>query len=109
MRVGRFWFRLPVVEGPLPLRDLRPRFVDDEDPVVGAVVAVLSDHPLQTLALAAVLGTRPAHGELRVAAARLAAELAEVPVAGRALVALLARDARLAAALTRVQVALGRV
>ena len=71
-----------------------------------AVVAVLSDDARQALALPRLLVARAADGEVGVAAAALAAVRAQVPEAGHAAVALLPYHARLAAALTCLEVAL---
>ena len=60
------------MERSLPFRDLCPRFIDHQDPVVRAVVTILPDHAFQALTLPSVLGTGPAHRKLGVAATGLA-------------------------------------
>ena len=70
------------------------------------MVTVLSYDARQTLALARLLVARPADGEVGVAAAPLAAVGAQVPESGHAAVALLPDHARLASALSSLEVTL---
>ena len=71
-----------------------------------AVVAILADDSRQAFALSRLLVARAADGEVRVAAAPLAAVVAEVPESGHAPFALLPDHAGLASALSRLEVTL---